>query len=216
MPHLREGAPYVWATWIAKLIAGDSHCEWAAWFRARYDASSWRRQPRGDFEPWQIQHTALLRRAEDRWAAIGFVTTCEEQNHFRLSGRQAYLNGKPDLIAVKDDAAVVIDVKTGRPRPSHSAQVLLYMYAVPRAMPEHQDRVFDGAVVYEDHVVNIPADAVDRTFVEDVSALMRRLAAPEPPRSAPSIAECRFCDITEDDCPVRAYGDPQVGRTDDF
>ncbi len=24
--------PYIWATWLARLLAGEAHCEWAGWF----------------------------------------------------------------------------------------------------------------------------------------------------------------------------------------
>ena len=28
--------PYIWATWVSRLLAGESLCEWAGWFRAHY------------------------------------------------------------------------------------------------------------------------------------------------------------------------------------
>ena len=45
--------------------------------------------------------------------------------------------GPPDLIAREGPSGTIIDVKTGSPSPAHSAQVMLYMYAVPRAMEQH-------------------------------------------------------------------------------
>ena len=61
----------------------------------------------------------------------------EDQNSFRLRGATAILAGKPDLIAVRNGDAVIVDAKSGRPSPHHSVQVLEYMYAVPRALPEY-------------------------------------------------------------------------------
>jgi hypothetical protein len=61
------------------------------------------------------------------------------------------------------------------------------MYAVPRAIPQHQHLTFDGTVVYEDHQVTIPSEAVTDEFIDDVSSLIRRLAADEPPKRVPSI-----------------------------
>ncbi len=58
------------------------------------------------------------------------------------------LGGQPDLIARKGDAGTIIDVKTGKPGVAHVVQVMLYMYAVPRAIRQHQGVVFDGQVAY--------------------------------------------------------------------
>ena len=103
----------------------------------------------------------------------------------------------------KSDADTIIDVKTGKPSPAHVVQVLLYMYAVPRAMGQHRDLVFDGQVAYADHVVDIPASAIDDRFIERLSQLVRRLASDAPARRVPSPSECRFCPITAADCPGR-------------
>ena len=131
MAYLRDGHPYIWATWLAKILAGDSSCEWAAWFKARYDSKSWQRVARSDFSAWAIAHTALLDRSRRQWDDRGFSTFVEDQNSFRLRGDVATLAGKPDLIAVNGTRAVISDAKTGQPKPSHQAQVMLYMYAVP-------------------------------------------------------------------------------------
>ena len=58
-------------------------------------------------------------------------------------------------------------MKTGRPSPSHGVQVMLYMiYAVPRAMGQYHGVTFDGKIAYGDHGVDIPASAVDETFIK--------------------------------------------------
>ena len=216
MVHLRDGHPYIWATWLAKILAGDSSCEWATWFKARYDSFSWQKATRSDFSAWAIAHTALLDRSRRQWNDRRFSTFTEGQNYFRLCGQVATLAGKPDLIAINGARAVIADAKTGQTNPRDHAQVMLYMYAVPRALPQHAGRVFDGLVVYPDHEVQIPAEAVDDAFIDSVSGLVRRLAAEEPPRRVPSGAECRFCDITLADCPERISGDTPEGVTDDF
>ena len=91
------------------------------------------------------------------------------------------------------------------------------MYAVPRAIALHRDVVFDGQVAYTDHVVDIPADAVDEQFIEWLSQLVRRLASDAPARRVPSPGECRFCPITAADCPDRAAEDGfEEGVTTDF
>ena len=146
----------------------------------------------------------------------GWSTLVEDQNYFRLRGQVATLAGKPDLIGVDGDRAIIKDAKTGQPRPSHQAQVRLYMYAVPLAMPEHRGRVFDGAVVYDDHEIRIPAESVDQGFIDELASLVRRLSSDIPPAKAPSFGECRFCDITEQDCPERVLLEAPEGITTDF
>ena len=32
MPQLRESGPYIYPTWLTKLIAGLDRCEWKIWF----------------------------------------------------------------------------------------------------------------------------------------------------------------------------------------
>ena len=216
MPYLRDGAPYIWTTWLAKIMAGENTCEWAAWFKARHDPNSWRKTARTSFDSWHLQHTAMLAREHRRWQERDFSVLLEDQNHFNLRGKTATLAGKPDIIALNGSSGVIVDVKTGQPSPAHNAQVMLYMYAVPRAMPQHQHMIFDGAVVYEDHEVNIPAVAIADVFIDEVSSLIRRLAADTPPRRAPSVRECRFCDITLEDCPDRVDYGVTAAVTSDF
>ena len=32
----RRQHPYVWATWLPRLLTGENSCEWAIWFKAHY------------------------------------------------------------------------------------------------------------------------------------------------------------------------------------
>ena len=94
---------------------------------------------------------------------------------------------------------------------------MLYMYAVPRAMRQYRGVSFDGRVAYQDHCVDIPAQAVDETFIKNVAELMGRLSAADPARRVPSPRECRFCDISSLDCPERAADNVVAeGVTEDF
>ena len=215
MARPRE-SPYLWATWIARLLAGEAHCEWAGWFRAHYQ--DWTKPP-SDFDQsrWMLDHTALVNEARESREALGYKVYTEDQNGFRLRGKSATLAGKPDLIAVKGSDAVIIDAKTGRSSPHHAAQVLTYMYAVPRAIPDYRGVDFRGHVVYPDGNVQIPVSGMDRRFIDRLGTLIRRLADETPARRVPSGAECRFCDITADDCPERVEEMRGTeGTTEDF
>ena len=59
--HNRDPArpPYIWATWLPRLLTGEKSCEWTAWFKAHH--RNWTRTP-SDFNQaqWLIDHTALL------------------------------------------------------------------------------------------------------------------------------------------------------------
>ena len=61
-------------------------------------------------------------------------------------------------------------------------------------------------------------DGISQGFIEDLSNLARRIAAPEPPQHVPSAPECRFCDITAADCPERieTATEPEAATTNDF
>ena len=152
-----------------------------------------------------------------QWENQCFMVSTENQNAFSLRGKSATLGGKPDLVAVRDGHGVVIDVKTGQPSPSHHAQVMLYMYAVPKAMHQHQYTAFTGVVAYPDHLVEIPADAITPQFVEKLAQLVGRVASHSPAGQVPSASECGFCNITKTDCPQRIETwNIEEGTTEDF
>ena len=43
MAELRPNGPYIWITWLTKLLTGEHSCEWASWFKAHHETRSWRR-----------------------------------------------------------------------------------------------------------------------------------------------------------------------------
>ena len=149
--------------------------------------------------------------------AAGIHGLTEGQNSFNFRGSSAVLAGKPDLVARRSDQITVFDAKTGRPSPAHTAQVLIYMYALPPALERYRGLSIASQVAYPDHVVDIPADAVGGRFVENLGGLIRRLASQMAVRRVPSPGECRFCEITPADCPERADEGPlEEGTTGDF
>ena len=122
------------------------------------------------------------------------------------------------LIAQNNEEVVIIDAKTGRDRPSHAVQVMIYQYALPLALNRYRNRKITGLVKYPDSAVKVPALTQDAPFVNRMTTLIRRLAAPKPAILAPSRAECRFCDITDADCPDRVdrTSRAEEGTTADF
>ena len=150
-----------------------------------------------------MDHTALLNEQREVWEKQGCSVLTEAQNSFTLRGSSASLAGKPDLVAQRRDGATVIDAKSGRPSPHHAIQVMIYMYALPRALERYRGLALSGQVAYPDHVVDIPAAAVDEGFIRNLGSLIRRLAAETSARRVASPMECRYCEITKADCPDR-------------
>ena len=218
MAQVRATGPYIWVTWLPRLLSGESSCEWAAWFKAQHEGSSWARVPSNfDQAGWLMDHTALLNEQREVWEKQGCSVLTEAQNSFTLRGSSASLAGKPDLVAQRRDGATVIDAKSGRPSPHHAIQVMIYMYALPRALERYRGLALSGQVAYPDHVVDIPATAVDEGFIRNLGGLIRRLAAETSARRVPSPMECRFCEITKADCPDRLEDSwTPEGSTDDF
>ena len=218
MAQLRNSVPYIWTTWVSKIIVGGHSCEWAAWFQAHHESQSWDKVPTTfDSVAWQMAHTAQINAVRNRWEADGYTVYTEAQNSFYLLGRTATLGGKADLLAVRGEVGTVIDVKAGQPGPAHFAQVMAYMYAIPRALEQHRGIRFSGQVAYPDHCVDIPASAVDDGFIGHLASVIGRIASDTPARRTPSYRECQFCPITSLDCPERV-GDAnsRQGETEDF
>ena len=98
MPELRA-TPYIWVTWLTKLLVGENSCEWAAWFRSRHESWSYGKvQSHFDATTWQLNHTALLNQIRTRLEGENETVFTENQNAFTLRGSSATLVGKPDLI----------------------------------------------------------------------------------------------------------------------
>ena len=220
MALLRSAGPYVWVSWINKLLVGEASCEWGSWFKAQHEGSSWEKVP-SDFDQvqWLLKHVELLEQTRRYYERQGYSVMLDSQNSFVLRGHTATLAGKPDLVAIRDNEAVVIDVKVGQPNPANTAQVMLYLYALPRAFKSrYQGAILSGQVVYPDGSVEVPAEAVDDGFIASVGRLMRRLSDTIPARRVPSWAECRFCSIGPRDCSHRVETEeaPAAGVTEDF
>ena len=92
MTEERSG-PYLWVTWLSKLLVGDFSCEWASWFKAHY--KNYERMP-SDFDVtvWQMNHTALLNDVRDRLEAEGRRLFMESQNYFNLRGSSGHGLGR--------------------------------------------------------------------------------------------------------------------------
>ena len=172
----RREHPYIWATWLPRLLTGENSCKWAVWFKAHH--RNWTRNPsQFNQAQWMLDHTALLNERITDWEVGGFDVDVEAQHRFELRSKSATLGGRPNLVARRDDESVIVDAKTGQENPSHVVQVMIYLYAVPKALEKYRNLKPRGQVTYRDHTVRIPAEAVDDQFVQNIGALIRRLSA---------------------------------------
>lgn len=207
--------PYVWVSWITKLLAGESSCLWSAWFRAHFQPA---KAANGfDTAAWMMEHAALLRKTATEHEEEGYKVHTEGQNLFALKGKAGTLAGKPDMVAVESVEGWVVDAKTGLPKASDRMQVMLYMWAMPLTIPAFKDVRFHGKVVYKCGHSVIAPEEIDDTFIKRVSDLMKIICGEAEPRKAPSYAECLYCPITAEDCAERG-GAVKVyeGETDEF
>jgi len=199
----RRETPYVWVTWISKLLAGEGHCEWAAWFRAHHTQYE-KRPSTFDSAKWNAEHGQMVRERAVALAKQGFQVGMEDQNKFNLRGGSgATLGGKPDLIGVHEKDVLVVDCKTGQPRGADCFQVLVYMLALPMCRPQYKGVAMRGRVAYKDNAVQIPAEELTEEAAARVWELIERVVGESEPTRVPSAGECAFCDITRRDCPER-------------
>ena len=97
---------------------------------------------------WLLTRTALLNEKKNRWEARRQPVYVEGQNNFLLRGQTAILAGQPDLIVERSTDALIIDFQAGHKQPSHYLQIMIYMYALPKALPQYQHAKLAGEVVY--------------------------------------------------------------------
>ncbi|AKG54113.1 hypothetical protein DGWBC_1477 [Dehalogenimonas sp. WBC-2] len=196
---------YVWVTWLAKLMAGEVQCHWAPWFRTHY--MGFNKAP-SDFQQaaWVMAHNQCLDELCRECSSSKVAIFKEDQNQFRVTRKSGLVvSGKPDLITLDEGAsATVYDIKTGTPRHSDIVQVMLYMLFLPYGSPVYKGKKISGCVVYKDgeHSV-IPSSAIDLEFQKRVTYFLDLLETGEAPRRSPSVAECRYCDLTSADCPEK-------------
>src|SRR5215469_7974841 len=126
--------PYIYVTWIAKLMSGEHQCAWAAWFKAHYTHE--KLPSRGSLEGWQANHNDLLQRRRSILARDDFRVFVEAQNKFTLPSKdgRVSIGGKIDIVAVKPGGVVIEECKTGLPRNSDLMQLLIYMLLGPLAL----------------------------------------------------------------------------------
>lgn len=196
-----RSAPYIWVTWITKLLSGDDQCQWSSWFKAHF---TYDKAPRDfDVAAWTAAHNDMLRKRVAALTADGWLVFLENQNAFNLHGEIATLAGKPDILAVRDKEARVIDCKTGKRRDSDYQQVLVYLQMLPLTHDAVKGCRLTGELQYTDGSVEIRPEELTPAVRDRIVGEIKRAGAVDPPERVPSYKECLFCDITAENCPDR-------------
>jgi hypothetical protein len=213
-----RSSPYTYATWLSKVMAGERQCLYAGWFKSHFKVQG---KQDANLDAWTAEHTAMVHDCAADFRSRGFKAYIESQNSLRIRGqRGAVLAGKPDIVAVKGDTAIVIDCKTGSPKASDSLQVRLYMYLLGE-WSTHPARACSrvlGEIRYkreEDETVYLPHAAAD-----GIAALMRQYMKvfldAAPPLPVPSYQECGFCELGRLFCPDRIETDVEMVESNLF
>jgi hypothetical protein len=213
----RRDTPYVWLTWLIKLLSGEEHCYWHRWFQAHHDNYE---KAESDFDraTWQADHAAMVAAHAKTLREQGYTVTIEKQNTFRMRGRSgAVFSGQPDLVAIKGDELLMVDCKSGKPHANHRLQVLLYLLLWGRARPQHADLRSRGEIVYSTRPpIPVSAAEADESFMQQFLHVIRELVADEEPARVPSYAECSRCELSCNACPAKVVDAVESVHVDFF
>jgi len=193
MADKRRTRPYIWATWITKLIAGEDRCWYRAWYKAHHKYEKTPDDPdrAAFFADFTARHDAITTRRAEELRDANYVLKIEDQGAFTLSGKRADLAAKPDIVAIGDGEAIVTDAKAGKRRESDHWQVLIYIFGL--GMTYLRGFQIRGEVSYQDDTV--PVRALDDFTRDKIVAAINRVAEDIPPVASPSVSECRYCDV---------------------
>jgi len=190
--------PFIWATWLAKVMSGRVNCQWQYWFQSHHKLLS--KQPSTfDSLNWKIGHTRLLTELKQEVLASGLQPRTEVSIKFELPGLDTRISGKADCLVVDGSNVMLYDCKTGHPHDSDRAQVMIYMYGLA-TLPQYASSRIRGTVVYRDGWVAVPD--LSETFESDLTFFAKLLSAYAEPQREPG-PDCALCNIHAVDCPDR-------------
>src|SRR5579883_639639 len=93
----RRDAPYLWVSWLAKLMAGETRCQWSVWFKVHHKYQ--RVKSNFDLEQWKADHERAVDAIVRRYVRPGEVVRKEQRLQVKLT-RRLVMAGKPDLVVV--------------------------------------------------------------------------------------------------------------------
>lgn len=212
----RSTGLYVHVTWLSKAMAGEASCLYPFWFKAHFKVPPKRNR---DLDSWNADHSVMVNVCAEDYRQAGYTVWVERQNDLSVIGKGgAKLQGFADIIAVKDDTAVIVDCKTGFPKASHTLQVRLYMYLLhhSKTHPARHCARIVGKVGYTSEngeAIALPHAAWDGLF-DTMKYYLDIILAPAPPVALPSAGDCRFCELAKVVCDDSIDEAPEPSEVD--
>ena len=195
MATTKRPFPFVYVTWITKILAGEAECLYQPWAKSQF---KYAKRPDANFNlaAWTAEHNALVAARAKELRDDGWSVTLEDQNAFKWSGKAALLSGKPDILALHEKhGALVVDAKTGQQRHSDFFQCLIYMLALPRVRGELQG--LRGEVCYTSHQIQIEPEELTPDIEARIFAMLRTMGSADRPATVPSQRGCAWCDLAD-------------------
>lgn len=187
--------PFIYVTWLKGYLIGDDLCRWSIWHRIHHNFE----KAKSDFDSvhYNMEHTGFANEIRQRYIKEGFQVIPEVPIY--VNGNVAELKGKVDLVAIGEHKNLIIEVKTGTPRPADKIQLMLYIWALPRTNGRFRGGTFDGLLVYRNYEVEISAIELDEIFMKNFTQFTKDIMSGEPDRKYPSPRECKWCKIANCD-----------------
>jgi hypothetical protein len=145
----------------------------------------------------------MVNATAEKYRRDGYEVCVEDENAFTLVWHGIKIRGRPDIVAIKDGHALVVDCKTGASCAFHALQVMLYMLILPFTHPRSRGLTHEGSLLYHSQTAVIPSVSVDVEFKQAVHDLVTQIGGSDPLPLRPSAAECSRCDISRYDCGQR-------------
>lgn len=193
--YSKRDEPYIHPSWLAKYISGDRQCSYAMYGQANYKLP--KPDSNFDIEGYKLRHQEALDVHAEELRQAGYTVHTEDVNAFKLTSRiGAVISGQPDIVAIRGEEVLIVDIKTGKPASKDIAQVKLYMAIVPAVKVHGIETVPMGRLVYNGEPHDIEPEDVTPEFKTRVAMLIQPVGAEEPPAPVPSAGECRWCPIS--------------------
>ncbi len=200
VPHSADrprSEPYVWATWLSEIMAGDVKCQWKSWFRSHYQLPRGPNSKAEALVEWKVAHNRALSELTRNLASRGLSPINEYSFKTRLPSGGT-LSGQVDCLVEDNGRVVVYECKTGLRRAKDQLQLMLYLWALGRE-PRFRGKELTGLLIYGDDEFEVVPYA---EFEKDLTHFGALLSGPDPAPKVPG-ADCRFCPITRKDCHER-------------
>ena len=193
--------PYTWVTTVAQLMADEKACHFSPWLRAQYQIST----PASEFDT--SLHDDMVNYRAQELRNQGYMVTVENENSLKVTGNtfDICIAGRPDIIAIKGNEVIVEDCKSGRQRPSHHYQVLLYMLLMRYAnttKTKCKNRQIIGRLIYIDMEQEISESEINDDLIESLHQVLDILTNDKIPIPKASEWNCKFCQIVDDYCSI--------------